>query len=214
MKRALAAVLLAVLTVPTPARADDGFRSSIRVVDAATATAMTGVSWRQGCPVPLADLRRVSLTHWGFDRVRRQGELIVHKSVATGVVATFRALYSAGFPIRRMVPVDRFGADDDRSMAADNTSAFNCRPVTGSSTGFSVHSYGRAIDLNPVRNPYVKGRTVLPPAGRAFTDRADRHMGMVWHGDRVWTAFAANGFTWGGDWRTLKDYQHFEHPGR
>jgi hypothetical protein len=108
--------------------------------------------------------------------------------------------------------VDRFGADDNASMAADNTSAFNCRPITGATTGFSVHSYGRAIDVNTLENPYVKGTTVQPPAGRAFTNRANLRPGMIRHGDRVWRAFTAHGFIWGGDWTSLKDYQHFEAP--
>lgn len=204
--------VLAVTGAIAPAGADDGYRASIRAIDAATARAMTGVSWRRGCPVRLSDLRRVELTHWGFDRTRRRGELIVHKDVARSVVAVFHTLYSVRFPIRKMHRVDRFRADDNASMAADNTSAFNCRPITGSTRGFSVHSYGRAIDLNPLENPYVKGGTVLPPAGTAFTDRANVRPGMIRHGDRVWKAFTAHGFRWGGDWRSLKDYQHVEVP--
>ncbi|HWS31210.1 MAG TPA: M15 family metallopeptidase [Actinoplanes sp.] len=198
--------------VVVPAAADDGYRTSIRAVDAATAKAMTGVSWRPGCPVAIADLRRVKLTYWGFDEVRHRGELIVHKSVARGVVDVFHTLYSMRFPIRKMVPVDRYGGDDNASMAADNTSAFNCRPKTGSTTGFSVHSYGKAIDVNTVENPYVKGTVVQPPAGKAFTNRENVRPGMIRHGDRVWRAFTKHGFTWGGDWTSLKDYQHFEVP--
>jgi len=195
-----------------PASADDGYRASIRAIDTATAKAMTGVSWRRGCPVPISDLRRVELTHWGFDRSRHRGELIVHKDVAGRVVTIFHTLYSARYPVRKMHRVDRFRADDDASMAADNTSAFNCRPITGSTTGFSVHSYGRAIDLNPLENPYVKGKTVLPPAGKAFTNRARARPGMIRPGDRVAKAFTKHGFTWGGNWKSLKDYQHFEVP--
>ena len=194
------------------AGADDGYRASIHSIDAATARTMIGISWRPGCPVPLSDLRRVRLTHWGFDGIRHQGELIVDKDVARGVVAVFHTLYSERFPIRMMQRVDRFHADDNASMAADNTSAFNCRPITGSATGFSVHSYGRAIDVNTLENPYVKGTTVLPPAGEAFTNRANVRPGMIRHGDPVWRAFTAHGFDWGGDWKSLKDYQHFEAP--
>ena len=195
-----------------PAAADDGYRASIRVIDTASAKAMTGVSWRRGCPVRISDLRLVKLTHWGFDRSRHRGELIVHKDVARSVVAVFHTLYSVRFPVRMMHRVDRFRADDNASMAADNTSAFNCRPITGSTTGFSVHSYGRAIDVNPLENPYVKGTTVLPPAGKAFTNRANVSPGMISRGDPVWTAFTGHGFQWGGDWKSLNDYQHFEAP--
>ncbi|MEV6493768.1 M15 family metallopeptidase [Actinoplanes sp. NPDC051633] len=204
--------VLAASGTAAPVRADDGYRASIRIIDAATANAMIGVSWRRGCPVRISDLRRVELTHWGFDRVRHRGELIVHKDVARRVVTVFHTLYSVRFPIRKMHRVDRFRADDNASMAADNTSAFNCRPITGSTRGFSVHSYGRAIDVNPLENPYVKGRTVLPPAGRAYTNRAIVSPSMIKHGDRVWKAFTTHGFTWGGDWKSLKDYQHFEVP--
>jgi len=194
------------------ASADDGYRASIRTVDNAVARTMIGVSWRPGCPVPIADLRRVRLTHWGFDGERHQGELIVHKDVARSVVAVFHTIYSVRFPVRRMQRVDRYRADDNASMAADNTSAFNCRPKTGSANGFSVHSYGKAIDLNTVENPYVKGTAVLPSAGRAFTNRAQARPGLIRRGDRVWKAFTKRGFEWGGDWKSLKDYQHFEIP--
>jgi uncharacterized protein YggE len=192
--------------------AADGYQSEIRTIDTATAKTMIGVSWRKGCPVPLSDLRRVQLTHWGFDGASHRGELIVHKDVARSVVAVFHTMYAARFPIRKMQRVDRYRADDNASMAADNTSAFNCRPITGSTSGFSVHSYGKAIDINTVENPYVKGATVQPAAGQAFTNRANLRPGMIRRGDRVWRAFTAHGFTWGGDWQSLKDYQHFEAP--
>jgi hypothetical protein len=203
---------IAVVLAGTGAAADDGYRASIRTVDAATAKTMIGVSWRPGCPVPIADLRRVQLTHWGFDGRRHGGELIVHRDVARDVVAVFHTMYAAHFPIRTMQRVDHYRADDDASMAADNTSAFNCRPITGATKGFSVHSYGKAIDVNTVENPYVKATTVLPPAGRTFTDRTVQRPGMISHGDRIWRAFTEHGFTWGGDWKSLKDYQHFEAP--
>ena len=194
------------------AAADDGFRASILAVDNATARAMIGVSYHRGCPVPISDLRRVLLTHWDFDGRRHQGELFVHKDIASRVVAVFHALYTARYPIRRMSRIDRYRGDDNASMVADNTSAYNCRPVAGWTRGFSKHSYGKAIDINPLENPYVKGRTVLPPAGKAFTDRAKKHPSMIRRNDRVWRAFTARGFTWGGEWRSLKDYQHFEAP--
>jgi D-alanyl-D-alanine carboxypeptidase-like protein len=204
--------VLAATGIIATAATGDGYRASILTIDAATARTMIGVSWHRGCPVPISDLRLVRLTHWGFDGVRHQGELIVHKGVARSLVVVFHTLYAVRFPIRRMHRVDHFGADDDASMSADNTSAFNCRPITGATTGFSVHSYGRAIDVNTVENPYVKGRTVLPAAGKAFTNRARVRPGMIVRGDRVWRAFTTHGFAWGGDWNSLKDYQHFETP--
>ncbi len=187
------------------------FVAVVRSVDPVTAADMTGVSWRPGCPVPLSDLRLVDMTFWGFDGRPQLGELVVHADVARNVVGVFRTLYYARFPIRRMERVDRYGADDDASMAADNTSAFNCRPITGSTTRFSIHSYGKAIDINTVENPYVSSTLgVLPPAGAAFTDRADVRPGMIVAGDEVTSAFAAVGFAWGGAWTDPVDYQHFE----
>jgi hypothetical protein len=109
--------------------------------------------------------------------------------------------------------VDVYGGDDDRSMEANNTSAFNCRRVTGG-TSFSQHSYGTAIDLNPLPNPYVRGDTVLPPAGRAYLDRTDVRQGMIVDPGPVVGAFAVIGWEWGGNFTALKDYQHFSENGR
>jgi hypothetical protein len=212
MMSAVAATVLGTISVAGPATADDGYQASIEAIDTAAANAMIGVSWHLGCPVPISDLRRVHLTYWGFDSVRHRGELIVHKDVTHRVVDVFRTLYNRRFPIRMMLPVDHFGADDNASMAADNTSAFNCRPITGATSGFSVHSYGKAIDVDTVENPYVKGAIVQPPAGKAFTNRGNIRPGMIRDGDTVWRAFTTHGFTWGGDWTSLKDYQHFETP--
>jgi poly-gamma-glutamate synthesis protein (capsule biosynthesis protein) len=169
-------------------------------------------SWRTGCPVDLTDLRYVTVTHHGFaaDEVA-QGELVVHADVADGVVAVFRALFEAGYPIRSMRLVDDFAASDDASMAADNTSAFNCRAITGG-TEWSQHAYGRALDLNPIENPYVLGRSVHPREGRAFADRAVGP-GVIQPGDEVVQAFAAIGWSWGGSWASPIDYQHFSLTG-
>ena len=171
---------------------------------------MTGVSWKPGCPVGLDALRLVRMRFWGFDGHAHMGRLIVNADIAKGTVKAFRVLYRHRFPIRRMVPVDAYGGSDDASMAADNTSAFNCRPVTGTTDRWSNHSFGRAIDIDTIENPYVKGSTVLPPAGRDFLDRSDVRPGMIVAGDYVTAAFAAQGFGWGGDYTGLKDYQHFE----
>jgi hypothetical protein len=185
----------------------EGYHARIRSIDT---VAMTGVCWRPGCPVPLDELRLVELSHWGFDGAMRRGELVVHQDFASAAVKIFRVLFAARFPIRRMRPVEHYGGDDDASMADDNTSAFNCRPKTGSTTEWSWHAYGRAIDINTVENPYVKGDTVLPREGRAYLDRTDVRPGMIVPGDLVTETFAAYGFTWGGDWSSRQDYQHFE----
>jgi hypothetical protein len=175
---------------------------------------MRGVTWKPGCPVPLRDLRVVDASHWGFDGRLRTGRLIVHRDVAADVVAVLRRLHASRFPIRRMIPIDRYGGDDYRSIEADNTSAFNCRPVTGGS-GWSQHAYGRAIDINPIENPYVDsaGRT-SHRASRAYLRRSPVRPGMAVEGSVVVKAFDAVGWGWGGRWSSIKDYQHFSATGR
>ena len=197
---------LAVATAPAPA-----YEATVTPLPAPFAARMT--SWRLGCPVGKSDLRMVTLTHWGFDGRVKRGRIVVHRNYAAKVARVFGVLYRERFPVRRLRPVEAYGSDDDRSMAADNTSAFNCRLVEGSSS-WSEHAYGRAIDLNPLENPYVRGGHVSPPAGRRYADRSLRAKGMVHDGDAVVRAFAAIGWPWGGHWRSLKDYQHFSATGR
>ena len=160
------------------------------------------------------DLRELRLPYHDFNGETRTGTLIVHKDVAAEVVEIFDQLFQKGFPIERMEPVDDFGASDDRSMDANNTSAFNCRDVTGVPGKFSNHSWGRAIDINPLTNPYVKGDKVLPPAGRKFLDRTKDYPGGILSDGFVVKLFAQHEWTWGGSWTDRKDYQHFEKPDR
>ncbi len=176
---------------------------------------MTGRSWRPGCPVGLRDLRVVRATHWGFDGRVRTGRLVVHRDVAADVVGVLRRLYAARFPIRRMVPVDAYGASDFRSIEADNTSAFNCRFVDGT-TRWSNHAYGRAIDVNPIENPYVTASGVGRPPGEPRRTCAARRPrpGMAVEGGALVRAFDAVGWGWGGRWSGAKDYQHFSADGR
>jgi hypothetical protein len=171
-------------------------------------------SWRRGCPVGPVELRLLLVDYWGFDRRVHRGELIVHRDHARRMLGVFGRLFTARYPIQRLRPVDAFRADDDRSMAANNTSGFNCRRVSGSSS-WSEHAFGRAIDLNPLRNPYVtRGGRVSPPAGRPFANRALRAAGMIHGGDTVVRAFAAAGWRWGGSWPGSRDYQHLSSTGR
>jgi hypothetical protein len=169
-------------------------------------------SWRPGCPLGVSELRAVDVSYWGFDGEVHTGRLIVATDLAEDVVEIMRDLFDASFPIERMEPVDAYDGDDDQSMAANNTSAFNCRPVTGGSS-WSEHSYGRAIDVNPLVNPYVVGSTVLPPEGAAYADRSQNAPGMIHDGDAVVDAFAARGWKWGGYWDSPTDYQHFSTTG-
>ena len=167
--------------------------------------------WQAGCPVPLSELSLVQLTHLGFDGTEKQGDLVVHRDIADEVVDIFAELLRGGCHVERVQLADLY-ADDDASMAANNSSAYACRSVTGTSDTWSVHSYGRAIDLNPVQNPYVRGDTVLPPAGRDYVSRGRPARGLIRRGDACHRPFASRGWTWGGDFRSLKDYQHFEKP--
>lgn len=174
---------------------------------------MTGVSWHPGCPVALGNLRLLRVTHWGFDGEVHRGRLVVHRDSAQPILRTMRELHHLHFPIRRMRLVDAYGADDHRSMAADNTSAFNCRVVAGTNR-WSEHAYGHAIDLNPVENPYVTASGyVSPPAGAPYKDRSRRAKGLVHRGGPVVAAFEENGWEWGGNWSWPKDYQHFSAGG-
>jgi hypothetical protein len=212
----LATATLVVAVLPAgaaPATADPGpqFEATVTTVPEAYRAQMIGVSWHAGCPVPIDDLRIIEMNHWGFDgTVHDGGQLMVHEDIAAEVVTAFGEMFAAQFPIRRMELIEAYDGSDDASMAADNTSAFNCRAITGSPGRFSIHSYGKAIDINTVENPYVRGETVLPPAGSEYLDRTDVRPGMIVKNDVVVKAFKKRGFEWGGSWKSPKDYQHLE----
>ena len=189
------------------------FSARVSTIHGATRQLMTGRSWRPGCPVPLSALRVIDMTYRGFDHRVHRGRLVVHRWYTDEMIRVFKRLYEARYPIRRMRLVDRYGADDHRSMRADNTSAFNCRWRAGICCTWSQHAYGRALDLNPVENPYVFDGGFSPPNGEPFLDRRQHRRGMVHRHDRVWWAFHAVGWEWGGDWSGEKDYQHFSANG-
>jgi hypothetical protein len=173
-----------------------------------------GASYRRGCPVAPAQLRRIQLRFVGFDGTFHTGALVVNGTVANDVIAIFRRLYAARFPIRRMQPIDAYGGSDVRSMAADNTSAFNCRyAVAAGPKRWSVHAYGEAIDVNPVENPYLEGGRVRPRAGARFLDRSNARSGMATANGLLVRAFRAVGWQWGGRWSGTPDYQHFSANG-
>ncbi len=206
------AMVHGIIFVPTPSPLQRAahFEGRVERIDLPTAARMIGASWRPGCPVGLEHLRYVTVRYWGYDRRMHLGELVVHSSVAAEIVAAFRKLFDARFPIARMRLVDDYGADDDRSTMANNTSAFNCRPATGS-TRWSRHAYGLAVDLNPVQNPYVySDGHVLDPKAERFLNRSLHDPGMIHDGDVVVRAFAAMRWRWGGHFRSIKDYQHFD----
>ena len=194
--------------------ATPAFHGRAAPIDSATRQRMTGVSWHRGCPVGFNQLRLLTVSHWGFDGRVHRGRLVVNRDAATAMLRVMRDLFRAGYPIRQMRLVDAYGGDDHRSMAADNTSAFNCRFVAGSGGVWSEHAFGRAIDVNPIENPYVTASGyVSPPAGAPYAHRRRRALGLIHRGGRVVAAFAAAGWEWGGNWDWPKDYQHFSVTG-
>jgi hypothetical protein len=171
-------------------------------------------TYRPGCPVGPASLRLLTMSYWGFDNHAHVGTMVVNASVTTAVLHVFAQLYSERFPIRMMEPEEDFDGSDPDSMAADNTSGFNCRyAVAPGAPQWSVHAYGEAIDVNPVENPYLEGGQVQPSAGSVYTDRADVRPGMAVPGGELVEAFAAVGWYWGGRWAASPDYQHFSATG-
>ena len=213
LRRAAASFAVLAFAAPALHHPDAGFHGTAEPIDAQLRQRMTGVSWHPGCPVGFARLRLLEVTHWGFDGQVHHGRLVVHRDSAQPMLRAMRRLYRLHFPIRRMRLVDAYGADDHRSMAADNTSAFNCRFVNGTDV-WSEHAYGHAVDVNPVENPYVTADGyVSPPAGAAYADRSQRVPGLIHRRGPVVRAFAENGWEWGGDWSWPKDYQHFSAKG-
>ena len=191
---------------------ENRYTSEIHTIDAALAARMTPSSWRPGCPVPLENLRYLRVSYMRFDGTEQVGEMVVNADVAETVTKAFKVLWDEDVRFERMQLVDDFGGDDAASMAADNTSAFNCRSVAGSSS-WSQHAYGRAIDINPVQNPSVVRGQVDPPAGSAYLDRSDVRPGMLVSGDITTRVFRFIGWGWGGDWTSSKDYQHVSASG-
>jgi hypothetical protein len=198
---------------PAVTRATPKFKSSIHTIDAALAAKMRkSGSWKPGDPVSLGQLRLIKVSFWGFDHKVHTGNLVVDTVWAKRLTGVFHRLFNAHFHIRSMKLIDAFGADDHRSMKADNTSAYNGRFVNGTSH-WSMHAYGRAIDINTVENPWVDGKDVSPPNGRPYADRTRKATGMIHAGDAVVRAFASIGWKWGGSWSGGKDYQHFSSTG-
>ncbi len=170
---------------------------------------MQGVSYHEGAPVEIEDLRVVHVQYVDFEGAEHSGELMVHERVADEVLSIFKELYDKGYPIARMNRIEKYGGDDAASMNADNTSAFNHRQVAGSDK-LSLHAYGLAIDINPVENPYITNEGVEPLEGEGYVDRTLNVKGLIKKGDTCYEAFIKRGWQWGGEWKSIKDYQHFQ----
>jgi hypothetical protein len=181
---------------------------------------MRGTTWKPGCPVPLTDLRLVRFNYWDFEGELDRGPMVVHEDVAADVLWVFRRLFRARFPIKRVALAKEFVPAEFEPRISSRRSityAFNCRPFVtplGPGESFSQHSYGWAIDINPVQNPYVlPSGFVRNLMARRYVDRSSQLMGMIHDGDVVVRSFTAIGWEWGGHWEGGKDYMHFSLPG-
>lgn len=175
---------------------------------------MQGKSFKADCTIPRAQLCYLKLLHYTINGKIQLGELVCHKDISADLIDIFRHLFDAHYPIARMVLIDNYGADDELSMNANNTTCFNFRHVAGSKT-LSNHSKGKAVDVNPLYNPYVKRRAdgtlkISPKAGKAYANRSHSFNYKIDRNDLCYKEFTQHGFQWGGSWKSLKDYQHFE----
>lgn len=173
---------------------------------------ITGKSYPKGCPLNISELNYVRVKYYDFHNQVQDGELIVNASIAQDTVEIFKELFDAGYQIEKIRLIDEYNADDDASMADNNTSAFNYRYVDGTTT-LSDHSYGMAIDINPLYNPYVRSgfgdRDILPVNGAPYSDRNADFPHKITRNDICYNAFIEHGFKWGGEWDDPIDYQHF-----
>lgn len=172
-----------------------------------------GKSWKEDCTLAREELRYLRLLHRGFDGETHVGEMICSRLLAEDLLEIFKELYRQGYPIEKILLIDEFNADDELSMAANNTSCFNFRKVSGSSQ-LSKHASGRAVDINPLYNPYVRTRdgvTICEPHNAAeYTDRSRDFPYKIDKDDLCYQLFTERGFEWGGVWNSSKDYQHFQ----
>jgi hypothetical protein len=185
-------------------------------IDHALRRRLVGRDWHPGCPVPIGDLRVVTVRYLGFDDKVHAGPLVLNASVADDVLWVFRRLFRHDFPIQQVALARRWRPTRPKDWfdTSDVTASFNCRPATNG-TILSEHSYGWAVDINPLQNPYVAGDgTVLRRAVKPYVDRTQDLPGMIHPNDVVVRSFARIGWSWGGDWSSLKDYMHFSLTGR
>lgn len=195
-----------------PPPANDRFHATIDPITQAIRRRM-GKTWSPGCPVGLDGLRYLTVSFRGFDGLAHTGELVVAASEASDIVSVFEALFAADYPIEEMRLLTTADVDAHPTGDGNDTAALHCRATTGG-TGWSAHAYGLAIDVNPFINPYEKGDVVLPELASSYLDRSWQRPGMIQPDSLVVREFARIGWSWGGTWTTLKDYQHFSATGR
>ncbi|MBQ6920011.1 MAG: M15 family metallopeptidase [Synergistaceae bacterium] len=199
--------ILCVMILPAYAQDESGFWVS--EIDDSLMARMKGKSYKDNCPIPVRDLRYVHVLHKDLNGDTHEGELVCNVYIADDVLEIFKGLYEAGYPIEKVRLVDEYDADDETSMRDNNSSCFNFRFIT-QSTKISKHGLGLAVDINTLYNPYVKGEHVEPATAKEYTDRSKDFPYKIERGDLCFRLFSEHGFEWGGDWKSLKDYQHFE----
>lgn len=209
MKKFMA--ILVVLLSFTAALADEGF--TVSEITPEIFARIKGKSYKDNCPIPLEDLRYLRVLHKDINGETHEGEMVCSVYIASDVLEIFKALYEAGYPIERVRLVDEYDADDETSMRDNNSSCFNFRFITHS-TKISKHGLGLAVDINTLYNPYVKetkdGRILEPATAGEYVDRTKSFPYKIEKGDLCYRLFTERGFEWGGEWKSLKDYQHFE----
>jgi hypothetical protein len=185
---------------------------ALNAVISKTTSAQVSKTYRQGCPVGPSKLRTITLNYFGFDRRMHRGMVIVRSNLTSKITRGFKKALDAGYPIAKMRNPNDYGGNDPRQMAANNTSGFNCRKVVGNPYAQSPHSYGIAVDVNPVHNPYRdRNGTWWPANGRSYIDRTPRRFGMLTKNSSLTKQLKKEGYFWGGLWSPGKDYQHFEY---
>lgn len=208
--------LLSLLIVSGVILLGSEFFEKISPIDATIKNRMLkGNSYREGCPVGVNNLRYVEVAYRDFNGQYNIGELIVHKSIAKEIVAIFKELYAINYPIAKMELVSNYNGSDFASIEADNTSAFNCRFIGGTKR-WSNHAFGKAIDINPLENPYISrsGKIAhkhsLQYRKRLHQTNSSADRAILLAQDQATQIFKKYGWIWGGDWNSIKDYQHFE----
>lgn len=209
MHRFLLFILFGLFTVGVEAQ-----EFSVQPIPDSVFLRMQGRSWPEGCAVRRADLRYLRLSHFDAEKNEHVGEMVCNKAIANDLLEIFRELYRQKYPIQRIRLIDDYEAEDEWSMRDNNTSCFCYRKVSGT-TKLSKHATGMAVDVNTLYNPYVRtgknGRRIVEPATAVkYVDRSKSFPYKIVKGDLLYRLFIRHGFKWGGSWRTVKDWQHFE----
>ncbi|MDR1684170.1 MAG: M15 family metallopeptidase [Elusimicrobiota bacterium] len=206
----LAALFALTFSLTAPAqmiKTEEGFTA--RPVPAKIIKFISGKCYPEGALLPIGDLYYLNVKYYGFDGKTHKGEIIMHQAAAKDTLEIFKELYALKYPIEKMRLADYYNADDRESMRNNNTAGF-CWRLTTDGRQISYHALGMAVDINPLYNPYVDSDIIEPPAGAPYADRNLAHKAFIEANGPVVNAFKKRGWTWGGDWKSFKDYQHFQ----